>query len=107
MRYHIIRLKCVAEFFFKKLLGEKEVEAVLQRLDRLTQDEARITAAQTREVIYGLVQNMRVVVDGEQVHWAYDPVLSILPIRWQGVGRPCQGCARYVLLVIMKQLGSI
>ena len=49
----------------KKLLGENEVEAVLQRLDRLTDDEARTTAAQTLEVVYGLVQNIRVVMDGE------------------------------------------
>jgi hypothetical protein len=60
--------QCNAEKLVKKLLGEKDVEAVLQRLDRLTQDEARITAAQTLEVVYGLVQNMRVVMDGEQIH---------------------------------------
>ena len=52
----------------KKLFREKDVEAVLQRLDRLTLDEARITAAQTLEVVYGLIQNMRVVMDGEQIH---------------------------------------
>jgi hypothetical protein len=52
--------------FVKKLLGEKDVEAVLQRLDRLTQDEARNTAAQTLEVVHGLVQNMSIVMDGEQ-----------------------------------------
>jgi hypothetical protein len=52
----------------KKLLGDNEVEAVLQRLDRLTQDEARMTAAQTLEVVYGLVQNMKVFMDGEQTH---------------------------------------
>ena len=57
--------KCNAVKFLKKFLGENEVEAVLQRLDRLTQDEARTTAAQTLEVVYGLVQNMRVVMDGE------------------------------------------
>jgi len=49
----------------KKLLGENEVEAVLERLDRLTIDEARTTAAQTLEVVYGLVQNMRAVMNGE------------------------------------------
>ena len=49
----------------KKLWGEKEVEAVLHRLDRLTRDEAHTTAAQTLEVVYGLVQNMRMVMDGE------------------------------------------
>jgi hypothetical protein len=51
----------------KKLLGENDVEAILQRLDRLTLDEARTTAAQSLEAIYGLVQNMRTVMDGEQV----------------------------------------
>ena len=49
----------------KKLLGEKDVEAVLQRLDRLTQDEARTTAAETLEVVHGLVQNMSMVMDSE------------------------------------------
>jgi hypothetical protein len=57
--------------FFKK--GEKNVEAVPQRLDRLTQDEARTTAAETLEVVHGLVQNMRVVMDGEQVRSYYNP----------------------------------
>jgi len=51
----------------KKLLGENDVEAILQRLDRLTLDEARTTAAQSLETIYGLVQDMRMVMDGEQV----------------------------------------
>jgi hypothetical protein len=59
--------------FVKKGFGEKEVEAVLQRLDRLTQDEARTTAAQSLEVVYGLVQNMRAVMDGEQTHLPCNP----------------------------------
>jgi hypothetical protein len=57
--------KCNAVKFLKKFLGENEVEAVLQRLDRLTQDEARATAAQTLDVVYGLVHNMKVVMEGE------------------------------------------
>ena len=52
--------------FVKKLLGDDEIEAVLRRLDRLTQDEARTTAAQTLEIVHGLTQDMRVVMDGEQ-----------------------------------------
>jgi hypothetical protein len=52
------------EKFVKKLFGENEIEAVLQRLDRLTQDEARTTAAQTLEVVYGLAKNMRAVIEG-------------------------------------------
>jgi hypothetical protein len=42
-----------------------EVEAMVKRLDRLSQDEARTTAAQTFQVVYGLVQNMNAVMDGE------------------------------------------
>jgi hypothetical protein len=52
----------------KEHLGEKDVEAVLQRLDRLTLDEAQATALQTLEVIYGLVRNHRIVMDGEQTY---------------------------------------
>ena len=57
-------VQCAAEMFMKKLLGESEVEAVLQRLDRLTQDEALRTTAQTLSVVHGLVHNMRVVMEG-------------------------------------------
>ena len=60
----------------KKLCGENDIEATLQRLDRLTLDEARATAAQTLEVVYGLVRNTRVVIDGEYIL----PVLFITPI---------------------------
>jgi hypothetical protein len=51
--------------FVKKLLGDNEVEAVLQRLDRLTLEEARMTAVQTLGVVHGLVQNIGVFIDGE------------------------------------------
>jgi hypothetical protein len=53
------------EKFAKKLLGESEVESVLRRLDRLTQEEARMTVAQTLEVVHGLMSNMKIVMDGE------------------------------------------
>ena len=56
-----------AEKFGMKLLGENEVEAALKRLDRLTQDEAQATTAQILEVVYSLVQNMNVVMDGEYI----------------------------------------
>ena len=101
--YHLAH--CDAEKFVKKLLGEKDVEAVIQRLDRLTLDEARVTAAQTLEVVHGLVQNVRVVMDGEQIQQACHLMLSILPFRWQGVGRLCPECPRYVLMATRKQLG--
>ena len=48
---------------------------------------------------------MRVVIDGKQAGWSYYLVLSILPTRWQGLGRSCSGYARYVLRVKVNELG--
>ena len=39
---------------------------MLQRLDRLTQDEARITVAQTLGVVHGLVGNVKKIMEGAQ-----------------------------------------
>ena len=56
--------QCALEKFTKKLLGESEIETILERLDRLTQDEARMTVAQTLGVVHGLMGNMKVVMEG-------------------------------------------
>ena len=58
-----------SEKFTKKLLGESEIESVLQRLDRLTQDEARVTVAQTLGVVHGLVGNVKTVLEGARVRY--------------------------------------
>ena len=63
----------------KKLRGENDIETTLQRLDRLTLDEARATAAQTLEVVYGLVRHRRVVMEGAQV-LPISPLGSLLNI---------------------------
>jgi hypothetical protein len=55
-----------AEKFAKKLLGENDIEAVLQRLDRLTTEESRMTAAQTMQVVHGLFNNVKMVMNGMQ-----------------------------------------
>jgi len=66
----VITLLMNEEKLVRKLVGEKKMEAMVQRLDRLTQDEARQTVAQILKVVHGLVENMKVVMDGEQVHQA-------------------------------------
>ena len=53
------------EKLVQKLVGEKKMEAIVQRLERLTQEEARRTIAQILKVIHGLVESMKVVMDGE------------------------------------------
>jgi hypothetical protein len=62
--YNLPVAQCGTEKFGKKLLGDSEIEAVLQKLGRLTQDEARMTVAQTLGVVHGLVGNMKVVMEG-------------------------------------------
>ena len=52
--------------YAKRLLGEDDVGSVLQKLDRLTVEESRITVAQTMEVVHGLVSNMKEVMEGSQ-----------------------------------------
>ena len=59
------------EKFAKKLLGESEIEAVLKRLDRLTQEEGRMTVAQTLEVVHGLMTTVTVVMNGAQRFLSY------------------------------------
>ena len=49
-----------------KLLGDSEIEIILRRLDRLTQDEARMTEVHVLEIVHGLMNNMKVVMDGER-----------------------------------------
>ena len=41
----------------KKLIGKKEMEDALKRLDKLTQDEARMAAAETLKLTHILVDN--------------------------------------------------
>jgi uncharacterized protein YpuA (DUF1002 family) len=62
------------EKLVRKLVGEKKMQAMVQRLERLTQDEARQTIAEVLKVVHGLVENMKVVMDGEQIHQARRPL---------------------------------
>ena len=64
MSHTLVIAQCVTEKFTKKILGESEIETVLHRLDRLTQEEARMTVVQTLGVVHGLVGNVKVVMEG-------------------------------------------
>jgi hypothetical protein len=61
--YTLLVTQCATEKIMKKLLGNGEIEAVLQRLDRLTLDEARMTVAQTLDVVRGLVGSIKEVME--------------------------------------------
>ena len=54
------------EKFIRRLSGDHKVEVVLRRLDRLTEEEARMATVQTFELVHGLVKNVGVVMEGGQ-----------------------------------------
>ena len=70
--------ECVVEQFAKKLLGDSEIETILKRLDRLTQEESRMTVAQSLAIVHGLLNNMKAVMDGEWGCLAYSKYLNWL-----------------------------
>ena|SRR6266404_1421126 len=69
--------QCFAEAFAKKQLGESEIENVLRRLDRLTQEEARVTLVHTMQVVHGLMNTVKVVMNGTQAYLCH--ISAILP----------------------------
>ena len=64
LTYTLFVAQCAVGKFAKKILGESEIENTLQRLDRLTREEAQMTIAQTLGVVHGLVENVKVVMVG-------------------------------------------
>jgi hypothetical protein len=69
----------VVKFLKKTFFGAKDIEAVMCRLDRLTQDEAQTTATQTFGVIHSLIQSMKEFVDSEQAYPSCNPLLVGYP----------------------------
>lgn len=69
---------------------------MLQRLDRLTQDEDRMTVAQTLGMVHGLVNNMRIVIDSALflLDWTTKTFLRAGPVRCQGIDRRYSASSR-------------
>ena len=85
--------------FVKKILGESEIEAVEQRLGRLTQEEARMTGAQTLEVVHGLVNSIKVVMNGTQFSLRLGRcLLKGCLARWKGINKRHSTSSWYVCL---------
>jgi hypothetical protein len=51
------------EKYVKKLIGRREIEDALKRLDKLTQEEARMAAAQNLKVTHAVDERVKGVVD--------------------------------------------
>jgi len=61
------------EKYLKKLQGKNEIEDSLKRLDRLTQEEARLATAEILRVTHSVDDNVKVVLEGAQyvIFWLY------------------------------------
>ena len=77
------------------------MEAVLQRLDRLTREEAQTTAIRTLELVYSLVKNIKVVMDGAHGFLlVFHAVLIVgFPYRGKRIDGWRPSNPRYVLLI--------
>src|SRR5258708_193760 len=49
------------------------MEAMIQRLDQLTRDEARLAVAQILKIVHGLVWNTKIIMEGEQDSLCFSP----------------------------------
>ena len=81
----------MTEKYAKPFLGEKDIDLVLRRLDRLTLEEARMTVAHTVDVVIGLVNIMQVVMEGAHCQFVLVHAWYKRPNgqsgRWQGFDR--------------------
>jgi hypothetical protein len=60
---YVTHAQCVTEKFAKSW-GKDEIQAALERLDRLTKDEGLSAVAQILGVVHGIADDMRVVMGG-------------------------------------------
>ena len=62
---YLIIFSSFLEKYFMRLAGRTELEDALKRLDRLTQEEARMAAAQLLKITHSIENKMTQVMDGE------------------------------------------
>ena len=53
-----------SEKYLKKLAGRTDLEDALKRLDKLTQEEARMAAAQLLKITHNIENKITQVIDG-------------------------------------------
>ena len=58
----------------KNSWGKDEIQAVLERLDRLTKDEGLSAVAQILGVVHGIADDMRVVMGGSPYFRAFSQI---------------------------------
>ena len=82
-------IKPFSEKYLKKLIGKTDVEDALKRLDRLTQEEARMAAAQLLKATNMIDHGVREVVDNVLV---VDNRVAGIDDRVKDVEQQSEGC---------------
>jgi hypothetical protein len=73
----------------KKLVGRKDIEDALQKLENVTVEEARMAAAEALKAIYGVGDKVESEVHG--IHDAVKAFENRMEGMIQGVGNMLQG----------------
>ena len=76
----------VSEKYLKKLVGRTDLEDALKRLDKLTQEEARMAAAQLLKITHNIENKVTQIIDGKwgALNWLLTHSLSLYVARWEG-----------------------
>ena len=74
-----------SEKFLKKIVGRKDIEDALQRLEKVTVEEARMAGAEALKAIHGIGNQV-----GGEVHGVHD-ALKVVEDRVRGVEGMLQG----------------
>ena len=74
---------------------------MLERLDRLTREEAQTTATQTLGLVYGLVKNIKIVLDGTCGFFLVlrAALIVVFSSRRKRLDGECPSISRCVLLI--------
>ena len=88
----------------KKLVGRTEIEDALKRLDRLTQEEARMAAAETLKIAHTVDKKVEGVADTVS---AIDNRVAGVDDRVAGVGDRVVSVDKRVKVVDDKVMGVI
>jgi len=93
---------CSSEKFLKKIVGRKDIEDALQRLEKVTVDEDRMAAAEALKAIHGVGNQV-----GDKVHGVHD-TLKVVEDRMRGVEGMLQGVGNMLQGVDdrVKDIGS-
>jgi hypothetical protein len=62
------RGSCSSEKYLRKLIGRNDIEGALKRLDKLTQEEARMATAEVLKVTHSIDDKVKVLIESKLIN---------------------------------------